>query len=164
MGTVHREHAAQAPADQAHLAAALAHQGTEAFGQAVLELGVLRAQPEVASHAPAVGVVAPVRDVPAQRRGRAVGAEEARQHHHRVPVAAARATQEGVCEQEPVDLEDEAPGLGQGVDEPWRCRGGRGECCHWNVTLLPGSKCSRAASGCKSRRTLAANRIRVRVV
>jgi len=87
---VHGEHATQAPAQQAHLAAALVvHVADLLFERA----GVPAAEADVAPEAPRLNLVAAVLQVELEHDQSALVGHEAGQQQHRVAVAARRAGQ-----------------------------------------------------------------------
>jgi len=84
---VHREHSAQAPADETHLAAAAMVQIADLLLQ---RRGVPVAEADVAPEAPGLHLVAAVLEEQLQHDHRALVGHESRQQQHRVAVAARR--------------------------------------------------------------------------
>ena len=74
-------------------------------GDELLALAPDRLGSEVAAELPGMGVIAEAAQETPQRRGRDIGGDEARQHHHRMPVAARRAGKDRRGEAERAELD-----------------------------------------------------------
>src|SRR5439155_14697143 len=98
--------AAQAPANEAQLPPVPRAQRDEATPE---RGDGARVRPEVPPEPPAVDVVAAIAEKAAQRPGRAVAREPARQHEHRVAVPARRAREQRERGHEGRELEPGAP-------------------------------------------------------
>ena len=103
---VEREDAAQAPADQAHLAAALVVQVADLLLERLRVAGV---KADVAAEAPRLHRIAAVLQVPLQREQRRLVAHEAGQQQHRMAVAARRGHQRRQHRRQRRQLEQRAP-------------------------------------------------------
>ena len=113
VGAVHREHAPQAPADQAHLAPALVVHVADLLLERVR---VAAAKADVAPEAPGLDLVAAALQEELERDHRRLVGHEAGEEQHRVAVAARRAREQRQVPRERGRLE-QPPAFGQLVDQ-----------------------------------------------
>jgi len=113
IGPVEREQPAEAPSDEAHLAAALEVHIADLLLERVRVLG---AEADVAAKAPGLHVVAAVPEEELQREHRGLVGHEARKEQHRVTVAARRPEEHGQMPRERGHFQERAR-LRELVDE-----------------------------------------------